>query len=337
MIVHNRNNDGILELFIRALASYLCVARRSKPAASRSAERQHGDELDRGDHRGGARLAYAGRVYRAAPGCPDGAAGAASCMAARSSAARSTRAGHTGACSPKPVRSSSRSTIPLAPATSFPASRCRLPSTRSTGCTSSRAKLARAGNPHLFVAGEEAGGNLAAALALMARDQQTPPLAGQILLSPMLDPCMATCSMRQAEAGPVGCQWADGWHQYLGSARQGRPSLCVAARLVAACRSRTGAGAHRRGRPDARREPELCAAPARIGCRGPEQHCADRPRRAGPVRLSRIRHARPTEAAWAADGARSLHRVLRADAAAHRACAALPSQVGHPRTRDDLP
>lgn len=70
----------------------------------------------------------------------------------------------------------------------------------------------------IFVAGQEAGGNLAAALALMARDQQAPPLAGQILLSPMLDPCMATCSIRQARAGPVGCKWADGWHQYLGSA-----------------------------------------------------------------------------------------------------------------------
>ena len=69
----------------------------------------------------------------------------------------------------------------------------------------------------LLVAGEEAGGNLAAGLALMARDQQMPPLAGQILLSPMLDPQMATCSMRRAEAGPVGCKWADGWHQYLGS------------------------------------------------------------------------------------------------------------------------
>jgi acetyl esterase len=71
--------------------------------------------------------------------------------------------------------------------------------------------------PSLFVAGEEAGGNLAAGLALMARDQRAPPLAGQILLSPMLDPCMGTCSLRQAEAGPVGCKWADGWHHYLGS------------------------------------------------------------------------------------------------------------------------
>jgi acetyl esterase len=69
----------------------------------------------------------------------------------------------------------------------------------------------------LFVAGEESGGNLAAGLALMARDQQAPPLAGQILVSPMLDPSMATCSVRQAEAGPVGCKWADGWQQYLGS------------------------------------------------------------------------------------------------------------------------
>jgi acetyl esterase len=70
----------------------------------------------------------------------------------------------------------------------------------------------------LYVAGEESGGNLASALALMARDQLCPPLAGQILLSPMLDPCLATSSIRKAEAGAVGCKWADGWHGYLGTA-----------------------------------------------------------------------------------------------------------------------
>jgi acetyl esterase len=70
----------------------------------------------------------------------------------------------------------------------------------------------------IYVAGEEAGGNLAAGLALMARDQQTPPLAGQILLSPMLDPCLGTQSIRDADAGAAGCKWADGWHTYLGSA-----------------------------------------------------------------------------------------------------------------------
>ena len=69
----------------------------------------------------------------------------------------------------------------------------------------------------LFVAGEEAGGNLAAALVFMSRDRLGPPLAGQILLSPMLDAGMATCSYRDAEAGPVGCKWADGWQAYLGT------------------------------------------------------------------------------------------------------------------------
>jgi len=68
----------------------------------------------------------------------------------------------------------------------------------------------------IFVAGEEAGGNLAAALALMARDRRA-PLAGQILFSPMLDPVMGTCSLRSAEVGAFGCPWADGWHAYLGS------------------------------------------------------------------------------------------------------------------------
>ncbi len=69
----------------------------------------------------------------------------------------------------------------------------------------------------LYVAGEEAGGNLAAALSLMARDRRGPVLAGQILLSPMLDACLGTYSLRSADAGPVGCHWADGWADYLGT------------------------------------------------------------------------------------------------------------------------
>ncbi|WP_454917954.1 alpha/beta hydrolase fold domain-containing protein [Xanthobacter sediminis] len=69
----------------------------------------------------------------------------------------------------------------------------------------------------LLVAGEEAGGNLAAALAMMARDRGGPALAGQILLSPMLDAGLATGSLRQVQAGPVGCRWADGWSDYLGT------------------------------------------------------------------------------------------------------------------------
>ena len=49
----------------------------------------------------------------------------------------------------------------------------------------------------LLVAGIEAGANLAAVSALMSRDRAGPQLAGQILLMPMLDPGLSTCSMRE--------------------------------------------------------------------------------------------------------------------------------------------
>lgn len=77
-----------------------------------------------------------------------------------------------------------------------------------------RKPLATARTP-LYVAGEEAGGNIAAALAMIARDRGGPELAGAILFSPMLDMCVATASQRHANAGPVGCRWADGWRAYL--------------------------------------------------------------------------------------------------------------------------
>jgi acetyl esterase len=77
-----------------------------------------------------------------------------------------------------------------------------------------RAKLAGADAP-LVVAGEEAGGNIAAAVALMARDRQRPQLAGQILFSPMLDACVATASSRKANVGHAACKWALGWQDYL--------------------------------------------------------------------------------------------------------------------------
>jgi acetyl esterase len=69
----------------------------------------------------------------------------------------------------------------------------------------------------LFVAGEEAGGNLAAAIALMARDRAAPPLAGMLLVTPMLDPCTATASQRAAQGAQVQCRFAEGWVQYLRS------------------------------------------------------------------------------------------------------------------------
>ncbi len=107
---------------------------------------------------------------------------------------------------------------PLAPARPFPEA-------IDTGYAAlqwawkARHKLAGPSAP-LVVAGEEAGGNLAAAVALMARDRQEVPLSGQILLSPMLDACVATASLRDAcaQARAADCVWANGWRQYLPSA-----------------------------------------------------------------------------------------------------------------------
>ncbi|MFT3718194.1 alpha/beta hydrolase [Pseudorhodoferax sp.] len=77
-----------------------------------------------------------------------------------------------------------------------------------------RTRLAGAGAP-VFLAGEEAGGNLAAATALIARDRAHPPLAGQILVSPMLDPCVGMASVRAGACADAQDKWAAGWRQYL--------------------------------------------------------------------------------------------------------------------------
>lgn len=77
-----------------------------------------------------------------------------------------------------------------------------------------RVKLAGQG-ARVFLAGEEAGGNLAAAVAVMSRDRGHPPLAGQILLSPMLDPCVGTASLRAATGSAGACKFENGWQQYL--------------------------------------------------------------------------------------------------------------------------
>jgi acetyl esterase/lipase len=70
-----------------------------------------------------------------------------------------------------------------------------------------KARLAWSGK-RLVVAGIEAGANLAAVCALMSRDRAGPELAGQILIMPMLDPALTTCSMRQAPAGAAGAAGA---------------------------------------------------------------------------------------------------------------------------------
>lgn len=54
----------------------------------------------------------------------------------------------------------------------------------------------------LLVGGVSAGGGLAAAMALMARDRNGPALIGQLLICPMLDDRDATVSAAQYETGP---------------------------------------------------------------------------------------------------------------------------------------
>ncbi|MDI7862086.1 alpha/beta hydrolase [Rhizobiaceae bacterium n13] len=77
-------------------------------------------------------------------------------------------------------------------------------------------KLFGAARSPLFVAGEEAGGNVAAAAALKARDAIPGDLDGQILLSPLLDPSMGTASFRDAEQIGMRQRWSEGWNTYLG-------------------------------------------------------------------------------------------------------------------------
>jgi acetyl esterase len=102
---------------------------------------------------------------------------------------------------------------PLAPAHPFPQA-IEAGYAALTWAHKQRAKLTGPDAP-LVIAGEEAGGNIAAAVSLMARDRQRPQLAGQILFSPMLDACVATASSRKAKVGHAECKWALGWHDYL--------------------------------------------------------------------------------------------------------------------------
>lgn len=101
---------------------------------------------------------------------------------------------------------------PLAPAHPFPHA---VEATHEALRALDRQRRRQAPAAPLVIAGEEAGGNIAAAVALIARDRGGPALAGQILLSPMLDACIGTASQRDARDGPLGCRCADGWRAYL--------------------------------------------------------------------------------------------------------------------------
>jgi len=61
----------------------------------------------------------------------------------------------------------------------------------------------------MIVSGIEAGANLAAVCTLMSRDRGGPALAGQVLIMPMLDPGLSTCSMRAVPTCPDLSEVAD--------------------------------------------------------------------------------------------------------------------------------
>ncbi|WP_442945799.1 alpha/beta hydrolase [Nonomuraea sp. LPB2021202275-12-8] len=75
----------------------------------------------------------------------------------------------------------------------------------------------------ILVAGASAGGGLAAALALLARDQGGPALVGQVLMCPMLDDRNDTASAAQMAGLGVWDRTSNdtGWGALLGDARGG--------------------------------------------------------------------------------------------------------------------
>ncbi|MEV5833205.1 alpha/beta hydrolase [Nocardia sp. NPDC052112] len=77
------------------------------------------------------------------------------------------------------------------------------------------------GDPaRIALAGDSAGGNLAAVTALMARDRNGPAIAYQLLIYPMLDPARDTASYRENAYGYFvtddHLRWY--WEQYLATA-----------------------------------------------------------------------------------------------------------------------
>jgi acetyl esterase/lipase len=73
----------------------------------------------------------------------------------------------------------------------------------------------------LIVGGGSAGGGLAAACALMARDRGGPPLAGQMLIYPMIDDRLATESTWELDGDGIwdGSSNENAWNMLLGDQR----------------------------------------------------------------------------------------------------------------------
>lgn len=73
----------------------------------------------------------------------------------------------------------------------------------------------------LAVAGDDAGGNLAASLTLIARDRHCPVIAAQVLIGPMLDPSMTRLGdSTRLNSDVTAATCAERYRQYLPDSRQ---------------------------------------------------------------------------------------------------------------------
>jgi len=90
-------------------------------------------------------------------------------------------------------------------------------------------------DPHqLVVAGDSAGGNLAAVVAQMARDRGAPPIAFQVLVYPVIDAGCDSSSYTENAQGyfleKADMQWF--WSQYLGAGADGADPLASPCRAA---------------------------------------------------------------------------------------------------------
>lgn len=82
----------------------------------------------------------------------------------------------------------------------------------------------------IAIAGDSAGGTLAAVVSILCRERTTAPPAAQILIYPMIDPACDSVSQRRRATGyfttQAALQWY--WRQYLGPGPLPEPAYLVA-------------------------------------------------------------------------------------------------------------
>jgi acetyl esterase/lipase len=152
------------------------------------------------------------------------------------------------------------------------------------------------------IGGNSAGGNLAAGLALLARDRGELPVAFQLLIYPMIDDRQMTVSSQWLD--PIWPPAANryGWTAYLGAAKGGPdvPIYAAAARATELSGLPPTLISGRRDRRVLRRRHRLCGAP-------PSRRRSGRTASV-PRCTTRIRQPRPDVAAG--DPSERRHRVV---------------------------